>query len=141
MYSYGPPHMAGQKQDDQLEQTSSSYVRISDVALKTYQRWWTIGRSGEKGSGISVLVHDMMMMMMKSCSSFQKSIWQVLFCHRKLWRKSHRFKPEKVSLEIEDAFYCRGKIQTFSIDWFVKQWNGYANQLTVFLILNIHHLL
>ena len=60
MYSYGPPHMAGQKQDDQLEHTFSSYVRIRDVALKTYRRWWTIGRSGERGSGISVPVarHD-----------------------------------------------------------------------------------
>ena len=28
MYSYGPPHMAKQKQDDQLEHTYSSYVRI-----------------------------------------------------------------------------------------------------------------
>ena len=55
MYSYGPPHMAGQKQDDQLEHTYSSYGRIRDVALKTCQRRWTIGRSGERGSGISVL--------------------------------------------------------------------------------------
>ena len=54
------PHMAGQKQDDQLEHTFSSYVRIRDVALKTCQRRWTIGRSGERGSGISVLAarHD-----------------------------------------------------------------------------------
>ena len=30
------------------------------VALKTCQKWWTIGRIGERGSGISVLVarHD-----------------------------------------------------------------------------------
>ena len=55
MYSYGPPHMAEQKQDDQLQHTYSSYVRIRDVALKTCQRRWTIGRSGEGGSGISVL--------------------------------------------------------------------------------------
>ena len=34
--------------------TFSSYVRIQDVALKTYQRWWMIGRSGERGSEISV---------------------------------------------------------------------------------------
>ena len=27
-----------------------------DVAQRTCQKWWTIGRSGEKGSGISVLV-------------------------------------------------------------------------------------
>ena len=60
MYSYGPPHMAEQKQDDQLEHTYSRYVRIRDVALKTYQRRWMIGRSGERGSGISVLAarHD-----------------------------------------------------------------------------------
>ena len=54
MYSYGHPHMAGQKLDDQLEHTLSSYVRIRDVALKTCQRRWTIGISGERGSGISV---------------------------------------------------------------------------------------
>ena len=60
MYSDGPTHMAGQKQDDQLEHTFSSYVRIWGVALKTCQRRWTIGRSGERGSGISVPVawHD-----------------------------------------------------------------------------------
>ena len=60
MYSYGPPHMARKKQDDLHEHTFSSYVRIRDVALKTCQRWWTIGKSGVRGSGISVLVaqHD-----------------------------------------------------------------------------------
>ena len=55
MYSYGSPHMAVQKQGDQLERTFSSYVRIQDVVLKTYLGRWTIGRSGERGSGISVL--------------------------------------------------------------------------------------
>ena len=54
MFSYGSPHMAGQKQDDPLEHTFISYVRIRDVALKTCQRWWTIGRSSERGSGIPV---------------------------------------------------------------------------------------
>ena len=44
------PHMAEQKQNDQLEHTYSSTVRIRDVALKTCQRRWTIGRSGERGS-------------------------------------------------------------------------------------------
>ena len=47
--------MAGQKQDNQLEHTFSSYVRIRDVALKTCLRWWTIGRIGERGREISVL--------------------------------------------------------------------------------------
>ncbi len=37
MYSYEPPQMAEQKQDDQLEHTYSSYVMIRDVALKTCQ--------------------------------------------------------------------------------------------------------
>ena len=52
--------MAEQKQDDQRELTFSSYVRIRDVALKTCRRRWTIERSGERGSGISVLAarHD-----------------------------------------------------------------------------------
>ena len=60
MYSYGPPHMAVQKQDDQLELTYSNYVRTQDVTLKTCQRRWMIGRSGKRGSGISVLAarHD-----------------------------------------------------------------------------------
>ena len=47
--------MAAQKQDDQLERRFSSYVRIQDVVLKTYLGRWTIGMSGERGSGISVL--------------------------------------------------------------------------------------
>ena len=54
MYSYELPHMAGQKQDDQLQHINNSYVRIRGVVLKTYQRRWMIGRSGERGSGISV---------------------------------------------------------------------------------------
>ena len=52
---YGPPYMAVKKQDDQHEHTFSSYVRIRDVVLKTCLGRWTIGRSGERGSGISVL--------------------------------------------------------------------------------------
>ena len=68
MYSYGPPHKAVQKQDDQLELTYSNYVRTQDVTPKTCRRWWMIGRSGERGSGISVLVarHDDMMMIIKN---------------------------------------------------------------------------
>ena len=60
MYSYGPPHMAELKQDDQLEHTYGSCVRIWDEAQKTCQRWWTVGRSGERGLGISMLAarHD-----------------------------------------------------------------------------------
>ena len=50
------PHMAEQKRRDELEHTYSSYMRIRDVVLKR----WTIGKSGERGSGISMLAarHD-----------------------------------------------------------------------------------
>ena len=47
--------MAVQKQDDQHEHILSNYVRIRYVVQKTCQRRWTIGKSGERGSGISVL--------------------------------------------------------------------------------------
>ena len=52
--------MAEQKQDDQLEATYSSSVSIRDVALNTCRKQWTIGRSGERELGISVLAtrHD-----------------------------------------------------------------------------------
>ena len=60
MYSYGPPLMAEREQDDQLEHTYSSHVKIRDVVQKTRRRRWMIGKSGERGSGISVRVvrHD-----------------------------------------------------------------------------------
>ena len=60
MCSCGPPHMANQKQDDQLEHSYSSYVMIRDVTPKTCRRRWMIGRRGERGSGIFVLAarHD-----------------------------------------------------------------------------------
>ena len=54
MYSNGPLHVAEQKHGNQLEPTYISSVRIQDVALRTCLKQWTIGRSGEKGSGISV---------------------------------------------------------------------------------------
>ena len=59
-YSYGPPHMAKQKQDDQPELTYSSCVRTQDVTQMTCRRRWMIGRSGERWSRISVLTarHD-----------------------------------------------------------------------------------
>ena len=47
--------MDEQRQDDQLEATYSSSVPIQDVVLKTCRKQWTIGKGGEKGSGISVL--------------------------------------------------------------------------------------
>ena len=54
------PHMAEQKQGDQLEPTYSSSVRIRNVALRLCRRRWTIGKRGERGSEISMLAarHD-----------------------------------------------------------------------------------
>ena len=48
--------MDEQRQDDQLEPTYSSSVPIRDVTLRTCWKQWTIGRGGERGLGISVLM-------------------------------------------------------------------------------------
>ena len=60
MYSCGPLFMDEQRQDVQLEPTYSSSVPIRDVTLRICRKQWTIGRCGERGSGISVLIawHD-----------------------------------------------------------------------------------
>ena len=55
-YSCGPLHVDEQRQNDQLGPTYSSSVPIQDAALKTYWKQWTIGRVGERRSGISVLI-------------------------------------------------------------------------------------
>ena len=60
MYSCGPLHRDEQSQDVQLENTYSSSVTILDVARKTCQGQWTIGRGGERQSEISVLMMTMM---------------------------------------------------------------------------------
>ena len=56
MNSYGPLHMAVQKQGGQLEPTYSSSMGIRGVALGTYWNRWTIGRGDERGSGTSLLM-------------------------------------------------------------------------------------
>ena len=48
--------MAKQGQGDRVESIYNSSVRIRDVAQRTCQIRRAIGRSGERGSGISVLV-------------------------------------------------------------------------------------
>ena len=48
--------MDKQRQDDQFEPTYSSSVSIRDVTLNNSRKQWTIGRGGERGSGISVLI-------------------------------------------------------------------------------------
>ena len=79
MYSYGPLHMAEQKQGDQFEPTYSSTVRIRGVTLRTCRKRWTMGRGGEKGPGISVLMarHDdddgVVFWLVNACSSNKKT--------------------------------------------------------------------
>ena len=63
MYSRGPLNMEEQSQGVQFEPTYNSSVPIQDVALRICRKQWTIGRCGERGSGISVLIADMMIMM------------------------------------------------------------------------------
>ena len=60
MYYCGPLHMDEQKKDDQIEPTYSSSVPIGGVILKTCRKQWTIGRGGERGSEIPMLMvrHD-----------------------------------------------------------------------------------
>ena len=87
MYSYGHLHMDKQKQGDQLEPTYSSSVKIRGVALRTCRKGWTIGRGGEKGSGISVLMarqDDLMMIAITNNCSENDSLWNM-----SLWNLTH----------------------------------------------------
>ena len=80
MYSYGPLHMAEQKQGDQLEPTYSSSVRIRVVALRTSQKRWTIRRGGERVSVIPVLMagqNDEMMICLQTLKWFQVMLFNI----------------------------------------------------------------
>ena len=54
------PHMDDQRQDVQLDPTYSNSVPTRSVVLRTCWKQWTIEKSGERESGISVLMawHD-----------------------------------------------------------------------------------
>ena len=54
LYGHLPP-ITCKSRTNQYEHTFSSYKRIRNVVLKTCLGRWTIERSGERGSGISVL--------------------------------------------------------------------------------------
>ena len=60
MYSCGSLQMVEQRQGGQLELTYSRSLYIWNIALRTCWKRWTIGRGGERGSEISVLMarHD-----------------------------------------------------------------------------------
>ena len=69
------------------QHTFSSYVRIRDVVLKTNLGRWTIGRSGERGSGISVLParhdddDDLTVGKQLNTSSFKKVVYNLFTNH------------------------------------------------------------
>ena len=115
------PHMAKQKQDDQLEHTYSSYVRIRDVALKTCQKQWMIGRCGERGSGISVLAawHDDDDIYIYICK--KRCPWCNGYRRRK-WTRRHEFKSWTRLIAFHIALIPLGKvwIQLFSLQLWVK---------------------
>ena len=50
MYSYGPFHMAEQRQNDQLAPTYSSSVKIRGIALGTCRKRWMTGKGDEWGA-------------------------------------------------------------------------------------------
>ena len=56
----GPLHMDVERQDVQFTPRYSSSVPIRDIALRIYRKQWTIGKCGERSSGIYVLIawHD-----------------------------------------------------------------------------------
>ena len=64
MFSNGLPHMAEQKQGDQLEPTYNSSVRIRDVVLRPARGDERQGGVAREGQGYPCWRHDMMMMMM-----------------------------------------------------------------------------
>ena len=125
MYSYGPPHMAEQKQDDQLEHTYSSSVRILDVALKTCLRRRTIGKSGERGSGISVLAtrHDDEDLSSKLKSKLKNLSWQwyqLQLVHLeqslKAWRKTGGISNQEESSPSRSQ-HCWDRLESWEEFW------------------------
>ena len=143
MYSYRSLLMAEQKQDDQLEHTYSSYVRIRDVALKTCWRRWMIGRSGERGSRISVLAarYDddddyTQELNINTFSVPDVTIFRIFGgfngYHRRKWTRQHEFKTWTRLIAFHITLIPLGKvwIQLFSLqlwvnsraDWFLQPW-------------------
>ena len=124
------PHMAKQKQDDQLEHTYSNYVRIRDVGLKTCQRRWMIGRSGERGSGISVLA-----------ARYDDDIYRKLTNSSRRWPEGSHFNSYYTkmsnralvlfpdfptcycSLPYNAVFYARGHQVPFLSLWYDSCWD------------------
>ena len=71
--------MEKQREDEQHEPTYSNSVPIRGLALKTCWKQWTIGRGGERGSGISV-----MMSQTSSYATTQLEVSSLTFgCHQK----------------------------------------------------------
>ena len=75
MYSYGPPHMAVQKQDDQHEHTFSNYVRIRGCCPEDLPEAMNDREKvAREGQGYPCYQHDMMMMMILSFCGSKQSV-------------------------------------------------------------------
>ena len=111
------------KQDDQLAPTYSSYVRIRDVALKTCQRRWTIGRSVERGSGISVPVvrHDD-----DDDDDDSKSIFNIFV---RLYNFLCAFYSKTISLEKGLTFCLHIFLKMIKRDYRERGWNTKSKQV------------
>ena len=84
--------MAGQKQEDQLEHTSSSYVRIRDVALKTCQRRWMASNNNEIWSIVTIyLIYAPLFLNWKLKTAWQKH-------NRKTWENLQQSKTRYTSV-------------------------------------------
>ena len=91
------------------EHTFSSYVRIRDVVLKTYLGRWTIGRSGERGSGISVLP-----------ARYDDDDDDIYMCVcNKGWDNSERTYVENVNREKNtfDGLFISQRVSTLIFEW------------------------
>ena len=108
-----PPHMDELKLDDQLEHTYSSYVRIRDVAQKTCQRRWTIGKSGKRGLSVLAVWHD------DDDDSFIYQITQSEAIHNvSVYQQLWYYKPQRV------PFYS---LNCFSYMIYLPQNSTYQN--------------
>ena len=79
MYSYGPLHMAEQKQGDQFQPEYSSSVRIRDVALRTCRKRLMIGRVARDGQGHPCWWHDKIIMMIPHTSQKKHKLFHMSF--------------------------------------------------------------
>ena len=133
-YSGGPFHMNEQRQEDPLEPTHNSSLLIQDVALKTYQKRWTVEKGGGRGSERSVLMarhDDDDLWHINQCRWFMSNplytyVYEIYtWCNgyrRRNWTRRHEFKSWTGLIAFHIALIPLGKvwIQLFSLQLWVN---------------------